>query len=325
MLNRRLWWCCVALVAATAQGVETPYDPLAVSGVEPTVWDNVVSDATRHRDIPIRVYLPADSKRAPIVFFSHGLGGSREGSAFLGMHWAKRGYVAVFLQHPGSDASVWVDKPKAEIMAALEKAANVDTFLDRVKDVPAVIDQLTAWNSAPGHVLNSRLELSKIAMTGHSFGAVTTQAVSGQTMPMQNVSFTDPRITSAVVMSPSLPKRGSPAKAFATVKIPWLLMTGTLDSSPIGNATAESRTQVFPLLPPGHKYEVVFDKAAHSVFTERSLGLDAPRNPKHHPAIQALTTAFFDATLRDDAAAKKWLDGAGPRSVLEPADRWQKK
>jgi len=49
------------------------------------------------------------------------------------------------------------------------------------------------------------------------------------------------------------------------------------------------------------------------------------RNPNHHRAILALSTAFWDAYLRGDAAARAWLDGDGPRSVLEPKDRWQKK
>ncbi len=128
------------------------------------------------------------------------------------------------------------------------------------------------------------------------------------------------------MFSPSAPKRGDPKAAFGEVKTPWLLMTGTLDMSPIGSATAASRREVFSALPPGGKYEAVLDKAEHSAFSDRALpGDSAPRNPNHHRAMLALTTAFFDAYLKGDAAAKAWLDGAGPRTILEPADSWQKK
>jgi hypothetical protein len=48
-----------------------------------------------------------------------------------------------------------------------------------------------------------------------------------------------------------------------------------------------------------------------------------PRNPNHHRVILALSTAFWDAYLRGDAGALTWLNGPGPRSVMEPADRWQ--
>ncbi|HWX21114.1 MAG TPA: hypothetical protein VN578_14530 [Candidatus Binatia bacterium] len=73
------------------------YDPLAAEATaRPSNVDLTVQDVTRHRGIPLRVYLPVKAASAPVVLFSHGLGGSRTGSAFLGEHWAARGYVAVF-------------------------------------------------------------------------------------------------------------------------------------------------------------------------------------------------------------------------------------
>jgi hypothetical protein len=39
------------------------------------------------------------------------------------------------------------------------------------------------------------------------------------------------------------------------VKIPWLLMAGTKDIVPIGDADMKSRLAVFPSLPPGGKYD----------------------------------------------------------------------
>src|SRR5215203_5699790 len=91
------------------------YDPMAVKDAAPEVKDIEVKDEKRSRVIPLRVYLPPNQKEpAPIVLFSHGLGGSREGSKFLGLHWAKRGYACVFLQHPGSDTSVWQDAKLTE-------------------------------------------------------------------------------------------------------------------------------------------------------------------------------------------------------------------
>jgi hypothetical protein len=103
-------------------------------------------------------------------------------------------------------------------------------------------------------------------------------------------------------------------------------MTGTFDDSPIGNATPESRREVFAALPPGSKYELVLDGAEHSAFTDRALPGDrAARNPNHHHAILALSTAFWDAYLLNDAAARAWLDGDGPRAVLQPRDGWSRK
>lgn len=321
--------CAVPLLLAAlslcALAADAPYDPIAVPAVTlPAPLDLTVRDAQRQRDIPVRVYLPAGEAPAPVVLFSHGLGGSRQGNAYMGRHWSGRGYVAVFLQHPGSDTSVWQSEPLNQRMAAMRKAASPENFLLRVKDVPAVLDQLDLWNRAERHALSGRLDMTRVGMSGHSFGAVTTQAVSGQRFPVG--SFTDPRIKAAIAFSPSSPHRGDPAQSFGGVSIPWMLMTGTKDIALIGDADLQSRLAVFPALPQGGKYELVLDKAEHSAFTDRPLPGDTEkRNPNHHRAILALSTAFWDAFLLQNPSAKAWLDGDGPRSVLEKDDRWQRK
>ncbi len=124
--------------------------------------------------------------------------------------------MAVFLQHPGRDDGVWKDKPVAERMAALKKAASVANFQLRVQDVSAILDQLEAWNKDDKHRLAGRLDPKRIGMSGHSFGAVTTQAISGQKFALGK-SVADKRIKAAVVMSPSGPAVGDPKKAFGDV------------------------------------------------------------------------------------------------------------
>jgi predicted dienelactone hydrolase len=328
--NNVLHWMAAVLLLAIAGNVRAEgYDPLAVDpAFHPSHIDLTVHDTARERDIPIRVYLPAKTTPAQVVLFSHGLGGTREGSVFLGEHWAARGYAAVFLQHPGSDDSVWKDKPEQERMQAMKEAASIKNFILRAQDVPAVLDQLAIWNSwienDKTNAFGGRLDMKKIGMSGHSFGAVTTEAVSGEAMPGDNQGFTDPRIRAAIVFSPSAPHTLSPEEAFASVKIPWLLMTGTKDVTLIGPADMKSRLSVYPALHGAPKYQVVLFNAEHSVFTDRALpGEHEPRNPNHHRVILALSTAFWDAYLRGDAGALAWLNGSGPRSVMESDDQWQ--
>lgn len=317
----------VLAVARTLPAQAPAYDPLvtAQQAGRPPV-DLTVDDARRHRTIPVRVYLPPGQSRAPVVLFSHGLGGSRTGSAYLGKHWAARGYVAVFLQHPGSDESVWTGAPAGQRMAAMQRAASGHQALLRFRDVAVVLDQLAAWNTEAAHILADRVDLTRVGMSGHSFGAVTAQAVSGQRVRGGGTAFTDARIKAAVIMSPSAPRGADAAQAFGGVAVPWLLMTGTNDLAIIGDADLASRLAVYPALPPGSKYELVLDNAEHSAFTDRALPGDREaRNPNHHRVILALSTAFWDAYLRGEAAARAWLDGDGPRSVLEPKDRFQRK
>lgn len=272
-----------------------------------------------------RLFRPEQHTPAAVILFSHGLGGSRETNSFLGRHWAANGFVAVFLQHPGSDTSTWKDVEPAGRLAALKDAANLENFLLRAGDVSATLDALSAWNKQPTHPLAGRLDLAHVGMSGHSFGAVTTQAVSGQQFPLGK-SFTDQRIKAALALSPSAPRRGDAKTAFGSVKVPWLLITGTHDAAPIGGATAASRLEVFPALPAGQKYQLVLDGAEHSAFTDRALPGDAlPRNPNHHRLLLAISTAFFEATLRGDAHALTWLNSPELRSLLAAGDQWSSK
>lgn len=328
--SRRAWLLAglgAGLTGSRALAQLAPYDPFAVpvlAGVPPL--DLTVPDPNRERAVALRVYLPHSPNVAPVVLFSHGLGGSRAGSAYLGQHWAARGYVAVFLQHPGSDDAVWRDVTPGQRMAALQRAANLSNTLLRLQDVPVVIDHLSQWQASTDHALAGRLDLSRVGMSGHSFGAVTTQAVSGQRDARGAAAFTDRRIKAAVIMSPSSPRQTDPKLAFGAVAIPWMLMTGTRDVALVGDADVASRLAVFPALPPVAKYELVLHGAEHSAFADRALpGDQSARNPNHHRAILALSTAFWDAWLRRDPLAKAWLDGHGPATVLHPQDRWQTK
>ena len=325
-------WLAVTLLLLVAgvtpiRSEDRLYDPLSVpQGRKADIRNDVVKDGNRSREIPVRFYLPDQKTAAPVVLFSHGLGGSRENNPYLGEHWSARGYVVVFLQHAGSDETVWKDVAAGQRLTAMKSAANLQNTLLRFKDVSVVIDQLDRWNQSTDSPLAGRMDLKRIGMSGHSFGAVTTHGVSGQKTPRGESPFTEKRIKAALAMSPSSPRIGDPKQSFGGVSIPWLLMTGTNDTSPIGDIDVASRLAVYPALPAGGKYELVLDAADHMAFSERDLpGGKSRRNPNHHRAILAISTAFWDAWLREDMAAKTWLDGTGPASILEKQDRWQRK
>ena len=68
------------LSLATVDVCAANYDPLAVNAAfHPAHLDLTVHDAARNRDIPVRIYLPANTAPEPVILFSHGLGGSRDG------------------------------------------------------------------------------------------------------------------------------------------------------------------------------------------------------------------------------------------------------
>lgn len=310
------------------------YDP-AARGPDAAIeiLELEVFDAPRRRQIPVRLLLPAASAASQgpvaVVLFSHGLGGSRRTSEFLGQHWAARGYAAVFPQHVGSDEAVWKQAPLAQRHLALARAASPENARARVLDVRAVLDQLERWTSTAGHPLASRLDLSAIGMSGHSFGAMTTQTLCGQTdQPPAHAPPTpvqcDHRIVAALAMSPSAPP-GDQQTALESVRIPWMMMSGSDDHAPIGRMSPEARRAVFNHLPKRiDRYELMLGGAHHFAFTEDHLPARIPaRNARHHHTIEQVSTAFWDAYLRHKPAAKHWLQGMAIRSTLQPRDRWR--
>ncbi|MCA3010643.1 MAG: dienelactone hydrolase [Phycisphaerales bacterium] len=304
----------------------TAYDPLAVAEGDATSLTLSFRDERRDRTIPVRVYLPAATTPAPVIVWSHGLGGSRDNSPYLGTHWSKRGYVCVFLQHPGSDEAVWRDAPLRERMGALRAAASMANLRLRCEDVGKALDQIALWHADDQHELHGRLDLERVGMCGHSFGAQTTQCVGGQSAPLVGARFRDDRIDAALPMSPAPPARADVRKAFGDVRIPWLLMTGTHDGSPIDDRDPATRREVYPALPTTiDRYELVLHEAEHSAFADVPLrGETKARKATHHRSILALSTAFWDCHLRGDAAARAWLHGDDPRRVLDAEDLWQR-
>ncbi len=267
-------------------------------------------DANRDRSLPVKVYLPRGDGPFPIVIFSHGLGGSRDGYEYLGRHWASHGYVCVHLQHLGSDEGVW--KNATDRLSALKRAAaDPANFSNRVQDVRFAIEELTALNKSDSR-LQGKLDLDKIAMAGHSFGAATTLAVAGEhfvTPQGTELSTLEPRIKAAIPISPGVSKgQKSLAKVFGSITMPLLVITGTKDESPIDpTLKAADRKLPFEYATKSDRNLFVLDGADHMVFAQKPRPVSRAHDERVHELVLMATTAFLDASLLHDQAASSWL------------------
>jgi predicted dienelactone hydrolase len=275
-------------------------------------------DARRDRDVPVKVYAPKAGKGPfPVIVFSHGLGGTRDGYEYLGRHWASHGYVCVHLQHKGSDDAVW--KGSKEPLAAMRKATlNPTNALNRPLDVRFALDTLTRLNRNDP-ALKGRLDLERVGMAGHSFGGWTTQAVIGEvfvTPAGKDVTMSDPRVKAAIIMSPSAPKgKADLDRSFGSVKVPCLHMTGTKDDGvAITDVKPAERHLPFAHMKKADRYLLVFEGGDHMVFSGRKGG--EAKDARFRELIRMSSTAFWDAYLRGDAQARAWLEGEGFRRAL---------
>ncbi len=289
------------------------------------------TDAARNREVPVKVYYPKEMKApCPLVIFSHGLGGSRLGYEYLGRHWASWGYVVVHVEHLGSNGDAWKGATNRDeaLKGMRESLANVRNAVDRPADVKFAIDRMTALN-AEDSPFKGRIDLDRIAMAGHSFGAWTTLAVSGMNataLDRMGKSFADPRVKCAIAMSPSMPQGGRLDEAFSTIKIPMLHMTGTLDDSAVNNAKAADRRVPFDRIAGADQYLVTFEGGDHMVFSGRPrAAAGGEKDTLFQGLILQSTTAFLDAYLKGDAKAKEFLAKDGFEKDLGRDGKWEKK
>lgn len=297
-----------AMLVAPAAACATPADAVAICESK---WH----DAARNRDVPVRIRMPAGTGTAPAILFSHGLGGSLDGGTNWAEAWAAAGFIVINLQHPGSDRSILGRGRIAAAMAPAQLVARVD-------DVHFVLDEL-GRRPREGACDLRRVDLTRIGMSGHSFGAHTTQAIAGQLFPVAGIAA-DPRVKAAIAFSPSPSIRGSDAAAFGSIAMPFFSITGTEDVARVTpDITPQDRERPFRAMPPGGKYLLVLDGANHMIFNAQDglRGPDSTASPHIRDAVIAATTLFWRATLLGDAAALAEFASFG--ATLPPGDRFE--
>jgi predicted dienelactone hydrolase len=310
------------LLASTRLAAQETASQSATSAVdalpEPTTEVAVASfvthdfdwyDTTRMRAVPVRLYLPALATRSqplPLVVFSHGIGGSRQGYSYLGSYWATRGYASLHLQHVGSDRSLWTGNI-FNLVGRLQGAAQEDEAIARVGDLRFALDQMLA-DGQHGPMIDDE----RIIAAGHSYGANTVMLAIGARIERSDrvIELADPRLKAAVLLSaPPFYGETNTARILGDVKIPTLHITATEDTIRIPGyySGVADRFAVFDAMTGAHKVLAVFDGGSHGIFTDRSGTGGATLNPLVKTATKELSLAFFDSVLgRGDAALRNW-------------------
>ena len=309
---------CLSLLAQTPAAyrpAEGPYDIL-------TVTDVVIHDAARHKDLHVRVQYPDAAGHFPLIVFSHGAGGSKDGYTGLTGFWAKHGYITI--QPPHADSLTLDPKiqalPEAQRRAAAGTVPQLDdpsAWADRVYDITLILDSFDQIASQAPQ-LAARTDLTRVGVGGHSFGACTTMLVGGANVDIPNgsagKSFADARPRALLVISGQGQGRfGFTGRSWATLTRPMMVMTGSKDLGYKGQSP-DWRREPYRFSPAGDKYEVFIEGATHMTFSGRPS--EAGQEP---PAIfefaKISSLAFWDAYLKQSSPARAWLAADSRRST----------
>ena len=288
------------------------------------------------RTVPFKLYYPADySEQCPVIFWSHGYGGSRDGAGFLARYLASHGYILVHLTHTGTDSSLWEGKEGHPWDVLRKHHITRATTLNRYRDIRFVLDTMPGWLALEKPEVARIADFKRLGMSGHSFGAITTQVVAGQLTPGADntlISLHEPRFTAGILYSP-VPgtshlsgdgPENHPVNIYESIAIPLLHMTGTEDSSPIGDSPYTDRLIVHKDTP-DHvgKALLVKEDGDHMVYNGTRGQLAASDKRDLHEAItKIMTLAWWDYHLKGSVAAQDWLAGAGVENYLGADAQW---
>lgn len=302
-----LWLLIAAALLSAAPALAAEFDySEASTAYNVSVHDVSWHDTARNRTLPLKIRVPQGARDTPVILFSHGLSSSREGGRLWGEHWAAFGYLVIHIQHPGSDN-----------FANARVANSLTQYLARVQDVHFVLDELFRRHAA-GELLVVHADLARIGMSGHSFGAQTTLAVAGMRLgeSVENgVKPLDARISAALAFSPTASGPESaesdyPSR-FGAIQVPFMTVTGTEDGDASSRGYVwENRQIPFQHMPALGKYLLVLKGADHWVYG----GVPGATRPvrAQDAAItrwaRIATTAFWDAHLKSDMAARHQLE-----------------
>jgi len=276
----------------------------------------VLSAPGRSEYLHVRVSAPASGRELPLLVFSHGFGLSLDSYGPLVDFWTAHGFVVVQPTHLDSRTlSLPPDDPRTPLIWRL-----------RVEDMKCILDQLDLLEaSVPG--LSGRLDRSRIAAVGHSWGGQTASMLLGARVfgpeGETEEDMSDSRIKAGVLLA-TTGKGGADLTPFAAEHFPFmnpsfadmttptLVVAGDRDQSLLSVRGPDWFTDPY-FLSPGSESLLTLFGAEHSLggISGYNVTETTDENPERVALIQRLTWAYLRSALYPEdsswSAARKAL------------------
>ncbi|MDX2223827.1 MAG: hypothetical protein SFV21_13835 [Rhodospirillaceae bacterium] len=269
----------------------------------------------QNKDLQLRLSWPDAPGPFPVVAFSHGALSSKDLYTRVAEHWASHGYAVVLPTHLDSESLGYSFRnplPREQV------------FFGRIQDMQFIfanLDAIAAQAGVPG-----ALDAGRMAVAGHSFGGWIALIMAGLpvTMPDGTLkSFAEPRLKALVSYNGIGQMAGIPEDGWARVTLPVFAASGTHDPGATGDGVLRPwrwRMGAYDLAGAREKYGVSVVRGDH--YFGGLICRETAPGPADHDGLAVVngaSTAFLDAYVKDDAAAKRFLKDADLRTLS--ADR----
>ncbi|MBK4346287.1 alpha/beta hydrolase family protein [Lacisediminihabitans changchengi] len=262
------------------------------------------------RPVPleVRISAPATGTDLPVVLFSHGNGWNLDGYAPLAAFWASRGFVVIQPTHLDS----------RRIGFGFDHPVFPSIWTERIADLGHILDQLDTVEAAvPG--LSGRIDPSRIAATGHSWGAQTAQSLLGARIVDKaghvGDDMSDHRISAGILLS-ATGLGGEHLHPFAQANFPFmhpsfqelttptLVIAGDHDQSKMSSRGPDWFTDGYTHSP-GATDLITLYGAEHGLggIVGYEVAETTDENPERVAVIQRMTTAYLRSALDVDDAS----------------------
>ena len=202
----------------------------------------------------------------PLVLWSHGRTGTRFAYALLCEALAARGFIVISPEHAGDALADWL------LGTAVDDATNET---NRVADARFVLDAVFAGDG-PLAAFGACADRDRVAAAGHSYGGFTA-------LVLASGAEADPRVRAAAGMQSFT--RTLPARVFAGIAVPTLLVTGSKDTT---TPPATDADRAWAKLGAQPAWRVDVERAGHQACSDVGLYTDLA------PQVEGLPDFVWD-------------------------------
>jgi len=264
------------------------------------------------RRVSLEISYPHSNGQFPLIVFSHGHALDNKSYRNLTDYWVARGYFVVAPMHldSGGDlaaTSLVTEKYGSDWIAA-SRLLELHTVIEQIDHIVANLDDFQ------GEVVADR-----VIAAGHSYGALSSQQLSGANVELQGnsiYSIPSTLVVAVVAVSPpGLMKDHLSEVTWQDYSTPQLVVTGPNDFFPIIWPNYEEHFVSYLTAQPGNNYLLVLDEMDHYLGNLIGrLERDGPPQTLALTNLQEISLQFIEHYLgtmgsaNDDALINPTID-----------------